>query len=281
MTVINSPEHEDQSNIELPKLDELNQEVLDWEVHDMFSALRKEQEAVIRQPEKVSISERRLPSAASIALARVREKFVNHAEFKELRLLCDVLTSAAEAMRVQKKLHKINEKLHILRQKEKKAGLEEPEKSEKQQLRAERKLEVSRILPFNHKLRELIDTVASIVDREELENWLEKATKGSVGFVKKVISGMCSEVAVARLARTLPEVKSVRLSTQIEDAKGTDIIVILTSGREIEIDVKTGGAIDIHGTRAKEVSIEQSEIKGFDVSVSYREQVIQRIRDTY
>lgn len=266
---------------QLPRLDELNRDVLEWEVQDLFQSLKAEKQKIIENPDSVSPQELRLPSAASIALARVRDKFVNNAEFKELALLCDVLTSAAEAARRQNILSKIKDKVKALKIKRREGALGKSEEDELYQLNAERELEVSRILPFNHKLRELIDVVADICPREQLENWLEKATNGAGGLARQMISGMATEVVVARLSRKLPEVESVRLSTQEEDSRGTDIVITLANGTNIPIDVKTGGAIDITASRVKEVAVEQRDITGFTVSRESQAEIIEKIRSTF
>ncbi len=265
----------------LPHLDVVDTDTFRWEVRDIFDSLKKEQKDVIDNPGGKSPLEMRLPSALAIAIARTREKYVANAEYAELANLADVLLSAPEAARVQEGLNKINNRLSEL----KKIARTNPDHqlstqqaAERNSLRNQRKLEVSKILPWNHKLRELIDTVADIIPREEVENWIEKAMLGAGGTARKVVAGMGSEVAVARLARQLYGAENVRLSTQAEDAKGTDIIITTKDGRDVPIDIKTGGNIDDLGSRQKEVAISQQQIDGFNVRDDQKGELELRIR---
>lgn len=265
----------------LAHLDVIDKETFEWEVNDIFLSIKNEQKDVIDNPGNKSPLEMRLPSALAIALARTREKYVNNAEYAELANLADVILSAPEAARVQEGLNKINNRLSQL----KKIAKDQPNHqlppelaTERSSLRSQRKLEVAKILPWNHKLRELIDTVADVVPRKDVENWIERAMQGAGGTARKVVAGMGSEVAVARLARQLYGGDRVRLSTQSEDAKGTDMVITTRDGREVAIDIKTGGNIDDLGSRQKEVAINQNQIEGFDVREDQKRELEQRIR---
>ncbi len=265
----------------LPHLDVIDKDTFTWEVNDIFQSIKNEQKDVIDNPGNKTPTEMRLPSALAIALARTREKYVINAEYAELANLADVILSAPEAARVQEGLNKINDRLSQL----KKIAKDQPNHqlppelaAERSSLRSQRKLEVAKILPWNHKLRDLIDTVAGVVPREEVENWIEKAMQGAGGTARKAVAGMGSEVAVARLARQVYGSDKVRLGTQAEDAKGTDMVITTHDGREVAIDIKTGGNIDDLGSRQKEVAISQNQIEGFDVREDQKRELEQRIR---
>ncbi len=263
----------------LPLLDEVNSDVFTWEVSDIFDSIKSEQDSIARGESELSLAERSLPSARAVALARTREKFVNNAEYAELANLADIIVSAPQAEIIQKGLDKINDRLTELRIKTSRGEvLTTDEKAERSQLFAQRKLEVAKILPFNHKLRELIDTFADVVSREQIENLLEKAMNGSGGTVRKLVAGMGAEVAVARVARAMFGVENVRLSTQPEDAKGIDM-AILVRGREVPVDVKTGGNIDDTQGNYKEVAVEQRQIEGFDVRSDQVRDIQQKLQD--
>ncbi|MFO0862970.1 MAG: hypothetical protein U0516_04625 [Candidatus Saccharibacteria bacterium] len=175
----------------LPHLDVIDKETFEWEVNDIFLSIKNEQKDVIDNPGNKTPTEMRLPSALAIALARTREKYVNNAEYAELANLADVILSAPEAARVQEGLNKINDRLSQL----KKIAKDQPNHqlppelaTERSSLRSQRKLEAAKILPWNHKLRELIDTVADVVPRKDVENWIERAMQGAGGTARKVVA---------------------------------------------------------------------------------------------
>jgi len=263
----------------LPPLDEVNEDVFIEEAHDIFKFIKSEQDKIVRGESKPSLAEQSLPSARAVALFRTREKFVNNAEYAELANLADIIVSAPEAQIIQEELDKIGNRLSELWIKHKRGGgLTEQETEERKQLIAGRKLEVAKILPFNHKLRELIDTFAGAVSREQIENVVEKAMNGSGGTARKIVAGMGAEVAVARVARAMFGAENVRLSTQQEDAKGIDI-AILVRGKEIPIDVKTGGNIDDTQGNYKEVAVEQKQLVGFAVHTDQLRDIQQKLQD--
>lgn len=263
----------------LPLLDEVNSDVFTWEVSDIFDSIKSEQDSIARGESELSLAERSLPSARAVALARTREKFVNNAEYAELANLADIIVSAPQAEIIQKGLDKINDRLTELRIKTNRGEvLTTDEKAERSQLFAQRKLEVAKILPFNHHLRELIDAFSDVVSREQIENLLEKAMNGSGGTARKLVAGIGAEVAVARVARAMFGPENVRLSTQQEDAKGIDL-AIMTHGREVPVDVKTGGNIDDNHGNCKEVAVEQRQIEGFDVRSDQVRDIQQKLQD--
>lgn len=267
------------SSDRLPSLDEVNNDVFTWEASDIFDSIKSEQDALSKGKSELSLAERSLPSARAVALARTREKYVNNAEYAELANLADIIVSAPQAEIVQKDLDKIGTRLNELWIKDKRGGgLSQSEVQERTQLRAQRKLEVARVLPFNHKLRELIDTFADVVPREQIENVVEKAMNGSGGTARRIVAGMGTEVAVARVARAMFGPENVRLSTQQEDAKGIDL-AIMTHGREVPVDVKTGGNIDDNHGNCKEVAVEQRQIEGFDVRSDQVRDIQQKLQD--
>jgi hypothetical protein len=263
----------------LPRLDEVNREVFEDETSDIFKFIKSETNKIQKRESQLSFAESQLSTAKAVVLARAREKFVNNAEFAELANLADIIITAPQAEIIQEGLHKISDRLDDLRIKKDRGGeLTEQETEERKQLLSNRKLEVAKILPFNHMLRELIDTFADVVSRETIEDTIEKALSGAGGTARKIVAGMGTEVAVARVARELFGPKNVRLSTQQEDAKGIDI-VIMVGGKEIQVDVKTGGNIgDGHGSH-KEVSVDQDQLKGFDVLSDQKQDIKRKLED--
>lgn len=263
----------------LPPLDEVNSDVFEWETSDIFKFIKSEFNKIRNGESKPSPAESNLGSAHAIVLARAREKFVNNAEFAELANLADIIISAPQAEIIQEGLHKISDRLNDLRiKKDRGGGLTEQETEERKQLLSNRKLEVAKILPFNHMLRELIDTFADAVSRKQIEDTIEKALSGAGGTARKIVAGMGTEVAVARLAREVFGEGNVRLSTQQEDARGVDI-VIMVEGKEIQVDVKTGGnSGDGHGSY-KEVDVRQDQLEGFDVLSDQKQYIKQQLED--
>lgn len=279
MTMLDSSEKIDYLSPDvLPPLDEVNEDVFIDEAKDIFNFIKSEFAKFVSGESEPSLAERSLRPHA-IALLRTREKFVNNAEYAELKNLADIILSAPEAQIIQEGLDKIGDRLSELWVKgERAGGLTEQETEERKQLKADKKLEVAKILPFNHKLRELIDTFAGYVSREQIENVVEKAMNGSVGPARKIVAGMGAEVAVARVARKMFGAENVRLSTQPEDAKGIDI-VIHVQGKEIRVDVKTGGNIDDTQGNYKEVAVEQKQLVGFDVRPEEMGEIQQKLQD--
>ena len=262
----------------LPRLDEVNREVFEEETSDIFNFIKSETDKFIRGELKLSLVEERQDPGV-VLLARARKKFVNTADFAELANLADIIISAPQAQITQDDLHRIGNRLTDLRnKKDRGGGLTEEEIEEREELRKNRKLEVAKILPFNHSLRELIDTFADVVSRETIENTIERAMNNSGGTARKIVAGMGTEVAVARLAREVFGEENVRLSTQQEDARGIDIVIKL-EGKEIQVDVKTAGNIgDGYGSH-KEVSVEQGQLEGFDVRSDHKEDIIRQLED--
>ena len=263
----------------LPRLDEVNREVFEEETSDIFNFINSELKKIQKRESQLSFAESQLSTAKAVVLARAREKFVNTADFAELANLADIIISAPQAQITQDDLHRIGNRLTDLRnKKDRGGGLTEEEIEEREELRKNRKLEVAKILPFNHSLRELIDTFADVVSRETIENTIERAMNNSGGTARKIVAGMGTEVAVARLAREVFGKRNVRLSTQQEDARGIDI-VIKVEGKEIQVDVKTAGTSgDGHG-RKNEVDVSQAQLEGFDVRSEYKQDIIRQLED--
>ena len=263
----------------LPRLDEVNREVFEEETSDIFNFINSELKKIQKRESQLSFAESQLSTAKAVVLARAREKFVNTADFAELANLADIIISAPQAQITQDDLHRIGNRLTDLRnKKDRGGGLTEEEIEEREELRKNRKLEVAKILPFNHSLRELIDTFADFVSRKTIENTIERAMNNSVRTAKTIVAGMGTEVAVARLAREVFGEENVRLSTQQEDARGIDIVIKL-EGKEIQVDVKTAGNIgDGYGSH-KEVSVEQGQLEGFDVRSDHKEDIIRQLED--
>jgi hypothetical protein len=249
---------------ELPPLDEVEGDVFIWEANEILRCLRAYGNGNISRQD---------------AITRTRERFVNNAEFAELANLADVLVSAPEANETNKRLNGIKDKLFRLNQEN--PVVNDPKlKKEIDELKRLRKLEIAKILPWNHKLRELIDTVAGHVDRSTVINWIENATNNRVE-AERTVAGIGAEVAVARLARSVFGSERVRLSTQAEDARGIDMIITADDGREINIDIKTGGNINDVDPRTVEFAIARDDIgiNEFDVREDKRDELARRIRE--
>lgn len=264
----------------LPPLDEVNKDVFTDETSDIFNFIKSEFDKIASGESELSLAERSLHFPRAIALARTREKFVNSADFAELANLADIIISAPQAKIIQEGLNVINARLQDLRIKKDRGGvLTEQETEERKQLRADRKLEVAKILPFNHKLRDLIDTVADVVSRKEIEDTIERAMgNGSGGTAQKIVAGMGAEVAVARVARTMFGPENVRLSTQQEEPQAIDIVVSI-HGRQAPVDVKTGGNIDDAHKNSNEVAIEKKQIEDFSVIADQLQDIRQKLQD--
>jgi len=280
MTMLESSEKIDYLSPDvLPPLDEVNGDVFIDEAKDIFNFIKSEQGKIISGESEPSLAERNLPSPRAVALFRTREKFVNNAEYAELANLADIIVSAPQAEIIQRGLDEIRDRLQVLKNKVRNGGeLTEQEREERKQLRADGELEVAKILPFNHKLRELIDTFADVVSRVQIQDVVEKAMNGSAGPARKIVAGMGAEVAVARVARAMFGPENVRLSTQQEEPNAIDIVVSI-DGRQAPVDVKTGGNIDDAHKKRKEVSIEQNQIEGFNVRADQVQDIRQKLKD--
>lgn len=94
------------------------------------------------------------------------------------------------------------------------------------------------LIHYNHAVRNLIWNNPGTILTDDLTSWMRDSTGDGV-WAEGIVSGATGEVAVARTLKGLGGVKRVRLGTFEEDLKGMDVVVELSSGDLISVDVKT------------------------------------------
>lgn len=129
---------------------------------------------------------------------------------------------------------------------------------------------------FNHQLRDLIMCQGAQLTREELRDWLWKAS-GNAQWAGATVAGVVSELAIYDALQDSPALKSLRFGSVEEDLKAGDIIGELHSGRKVIFDVKSGQHFPKVSDEASglklTVGVEMAQINNFSISQSAREGV--------
>lgn len=93
------------------------------------------------------------------------------------------------------------------------------------------------LIHYNHAVRNLIWNNPKAIFTNDLIGWLKQST-GDETWAHGIVSGAAGEVAVARVLRGLGGVTSVRLGSVEEDRKGMDVVLTVSSGEKVSVDVK-------------------------------------------
>ncbi len=215
---------------------------------------------------------------------RATEAYVTNESTPALREQAQILLAAPLAHKVSQKLEGINQEMKQGRTKE---------------LSEERRRLVSDILVYNHLLRNFVYDNHGEITADQVQNWLERASGGEAGWARGMVAGFAGEVAIARLATRVSEIDSIKLSTAEEDRKGVDMIAQTSGGRQVPIDVKTGGQVGVDLTSSEtggrvEVGVSRDEIAkpgltkcrngaerimtGFEIHPDHEAAVVSRIR---
>ncbi len=120
---------------------------------------------------------------------------------------------------------------------------------------------------YNHELRRFIEDHSEDVGRDELTDWLIRASQGRVKWADGEITGAVSEAAVHAALQGMPELRGLRHGTVDEDLKGFDFVGTW-QGRLVTFDAKTGHYPPLteqkHGHPHIELSVPR--IEGFRLS---------------
>ncbi len=256
----------------LPGLEEQSPEEFEWAVSDYFKDVQSARQRAI---------EERHPNPSAAAKEFVYKKHVEGAEFKELGKLCEILFLAPLAADIQERLDPINDELSNLNNRYRDRESRPPEVQLRiAELKKLKKPLLDSMMPFNHLLRDFVIDNGDHISHENLENWLSKANNNVPGPFKKILSGFAVEAACNRFVMQglAGEDIACRKSTIEEDKAGIDMVIIY-QGREINVDVKTGGNIADGLGKVSELDIERNEVSGFDISPNARIAIARRIRN--
>ncbi len=196
-----------------------------------------------------------------VGIAKARDAYVNEEEDPRLRAFGSMLLNTRNAEVIQKNLDVLGEKLrdHSITQDERKQYYDLRDAA----------------ITYNHQVRDVIWENPQMITKADLTKWLEMAGSGDEKWSQRLLQGMGAEIAVARQIQMVPGVREVRMSTVAEDAKGIDIVPILTDDREIHIDVKSGQQSMgyIPRERGMELGVDTEMLSGFAVKTEYQDEV--------
>jgi len=200
-------------------------------------SLLSEQEANSSLPEAVDYRDRAADIAETIsrfqatkgvreAIVIAKDAYVDEEEDPQLRRFSGVLCDARIA-------RQLRERHEVAQAKSSLSGEE----------RAVSRKILDRLVDYEHAVRQVLLDSQGALDRQNVVNYLARASGGDERWAGMIISGVAGEVAVYK---ALAEIDGIEVAwgTADEDKhKKTDIMVtVLADGRKIRVDAKFGGA---------------------------------------
>ena len=182
------------------------------------------------------------------ALKEIDKLYIEDNFVKEEADLCAILSNVKLFLDVEKRMQKIRDGLASTNDQKQIREL-------KQELRNEKQIVIS----FNHQVRDFLFENGDFISPSEMKSLLAKMNNGITGPFEKLINGFGAEVAVFNLIKEMPDV-AARPATDMEDAKGVDIVI--TSPRRTELDIKSGGNQGDGMGRTNELDIDRGDLEG-------------------
>ena len=122
---------------------------------------------------------------------------------------------------------------------------------------------------YNHLLRGVIEQYGEHFSRDELTDWLTRASQGVHPWAIGEITGAVSEVLLHAALMGLPELIDLRYGTVEEDLHGYDFVGFW-QGKMVTMDAKTGLYRPLterkHGHRHLEISVPRNAAKEFHIT---------------
>src|ERR1019366_1120931 len=107
-------------------------------------------------------------------------------------------------------------------------------------------------------VRGFIESCSQYFTRDELMEWLTRASLGREVWARGEVTGAVSEVALHAALQGLPEIRNLRYASVEEDLVGYDFVG-MWQGKLLTIDAKTGRYLPLsetkHGHRHLEISV--------------------------
>lgn len=134
---------------------------------------------------------------------------------------------------------------------------------------------------YNHLLRGLIESCGQYFLRDNLTDWLRRASQGHEPWAIGEITGAVSEIALHAALQGLPELRGLRYASLEEDLRGYDFVSEWQGGL-VTVDAKTGFYTPLaehkHGHRHLEVSVPREAVKDFRVPHRWLERLRRDVR---
>jgi hypothetical protein len=160
------------------------------------------------------------------AIETAKEAYVGEEEDPQMRRFSGVLCDARKARQLRERHEVIQAK----------SSLSDEE-------RAESKKILGQLVNYEHAVKRMLLDSQGALDRQNVVDYLTRASGGDERWAGMLISGVAGEVAVYK---ALTEIDGIEVAwgTADEDKhKKTDIMVtVLADGRKIRVDAKFGGA---------------------------------------
>jgi hypothetical protein len=195
----------------------------------------------------------------SAALTHTWERYVEAETNPELRRFSEVIADARRQAMLQRRLDVDREQLHH-------GHLTHDQLRETSYHYVTLRREVC---VYNHLVRGVIEHHWEHFHRDELTDWLTRASQGVRTWAVAEITGSISEIALHVAMAGLPELRNVRYATVEEDLKGYDFVAEW-QGRLVTIDAKTGlyrpQTLRKHGYLHLEISVPREAVADFRVT---------------
>jgi hypothetical protein len=223
--------------------------------------LEVNRESIKRRAEEILavISHLRVTDGMKEAIHVVVERFVEEEAHPELKRVGEVLALARRQALIQQLLDLDREALH-----HGKLGHDELVSTghHYEMLRHQ-------ACTYNHMLRGFIESCSQYVTRDELMDWLTRASLGREVWARGEVTGAVSEVALHAALQGLPEIRNLRYASVEEDLIGYDFVATC-GGKLITIDAKTGRYLPLsetkHGHRHLEISVPREMAKDLRIN---------------
>jgi AraC-like DNA-binding protein len=193
------------------------------------------------------------------ALTHTWERYVEGESDPELRRFSEVVADARRQAMLQRRLDADREQLHhghLTHEQRRETG------HHYEVLRRE-------VCIYNHLVRGVIEHHWENFHRDELTDWLSRASQGVHVWAVAEITGSISEIALHVALTGLPELRDVRYATVEEDLRGFDFAAEW-QGRPVTIDAKTGFypplTLSKRGHLHLEISVPREAVADFRVT---------------
>lgn len=192
----------------------------------------------------------------SEAAAHLQEHYDSDDVAPELQLLAEVLLKSGRQAEIQDQLNADRELLH------------HGHLSHEQLIERGKHYETLRhaACEYNHLVRGLIEGHRDQFTREQLTDWMTRASGNHPRWATGEITGPLSEIALHAALMGLPELSGLRYATLDEDLHGYDFVAQWRGGL-VTIDAKTGRYAPItermHGHRHLELYVPREVMDGF------------------
>ncbi len=201
------------------------------------------------------------------ALEEVDKLYIEDNFVKEEADLCAILSNVKLFLDVDERMQKIRDEKNKTKDPKRERELD-------QQLR----LEKNTIIPFNHQVRDFLLENGDFISPVQMSSLLAKMNNGITAPFDRLIIGLQAEVAVLNLIKEIPDI-TARPATELEDARGVDIVI--SSPQLLELDIKTGGGQGDGLGRQNELDIDRNNLnnRSFELTPLGKHEVTKELRE--